>query len=270
MNLSDMHVHTSDSPDADIPAWSLVQKGIENNLGAIGFVAHLDLNPEDFCYGSFNAGTYDESITRARIESGGRVSVMKGLEVGEPHIYEEQVKKLVDYSNYDFITGALHSVKGIGMILGKEVFADGHSLEIVEEYYAETLRMVEVSDIDILAHLGLFRRGLALAGLKYDFNELQLWPETIDKILRVLIDRGIALELNTSGLRRKEKVTYPTPAILERFRGLGGTLVTVGSDTHREPHVFFGLERGAALLLKTGFRQVNTFLGRVPKAFELT
>lgn len=270
MNLVDMHVHTSDSPDADIAAWQLVRKGKENNLCGIGFVAHLDLNPEDFCYASFNADTYDESIDQARSEAKGILLVMKGLEVGEPHQYEEQVKALVDYSNYDFITGALHSVEGIGMVLGKEVFADGDPMEIVEEYYSETLRMVEVSDIDILAHMGLFRRGIALAGLRHDFNEMQLWPETIDSILRVMIDRNIALELNTSGLRRREKMTYPIPEILKRFRELGGTLVTIGSDTHREPYVFYGLDRGAELLLKSGFRKTYTFHDRVPQAFELT
>jgi len=264
-----MHVHTSDSPDADIPAWSLVLQGIENNLGAIGFVAHLDLDPEDYCYGGFNADIYDKSIKRALEEANGRISVLKGLEVGEPHVYEEQVKALVDYSDYDFITGALHSVEGIGMILGKEAYADRDPLEIVEEYYAETLRMVEISDIDILAHMGLFRRGLALAGLKYDFNEMRLWPETIDKILRVIIDRNIALEINTSGLRRKEKVTYPIPIILERFAELGGNLATVGSDTHRESHVFFGLECGVELLLNNGFREIFTFLDRNPQVFVL-
>ncbi len=264
-----MHVHTSDSPDADIPAGRLAQKGIETNLAAIGFVAHLDLNPEDYCYGGFNAAFYDESIACARNESKGRITVLKGLEIGEPHKYEEQVKNLVDYSNYDFITGALHSVEGIGMVLGREVFANGDPLEIVEEYYTETLRMVEISDIDILAHIGLFRRGLALADLRYDFNELELWPDTIDNILRVIIDRNIALELNTSGLRRKEEVTYPIPCILERFRELGGTLVTIGSDTHRESHVFFGLDQGAELLLETGFKEAYTFLERVPQAFEL-
>lgn len=257
-----MHVHTSDSPDADIPAWSLVRKGIGNNLAGIGFVAHLDLDPEDYCYGGFNAKEYDESITSARRESDGRISVMKGLEVGEPHLYEKQVKDLINYSDYDFITGALHSVEGIGMVLGREVFAEGDPLEIVEKYYSETLRMVEVSDIDILAHMGLFRRGLSLAGLRYDFNEMQLWPETIDSILKVLIERKIALELNTSGLRRIEKITYPIPAILERFRELGGTLVTVGSDTHREPHVFFGLDEGRRLLAESGFNTTVVFKNR--------
>ncbi len=265
MNLIDMHVHTSDSPDADIHAWRLVQKGIENNLGAIGFVAHLDLNPEDFCYGSFNVEGYNESITLARNEAEGRISVSKGLEVGEPHMYEEQVKKLVDYSNYDFITGALHSLEGIGMVLGKEVFADGDPFDIVEQYYADTLRMVEISDIDILAHMGLFRRGLALAGLRSDFNELLLWPDSVERILRVIIERNIALELNTSGLRRKEKITYPIPGILERFRELGGTLVTIGSDTHREPYIFYGLQEGRELLAANGFSGSHFYRNRKPE-----
>lgn len=269
MNLADMHVHTSDSPDADITALQLVQKGLQSNISGIGFVAHLDLDPEDFCYGGFNGKIYAESINCARNESMGRISVMKGLEVGEPHIYEEQVKNLVDYSDYDFITGAIHSLKGIGMVLGSEAYIDRDPLEIVEEYYTETLRMVEVSDIDILAHMGLFRRGLALAGLKHDFNEIELWPDTIEEILKVIIERNIALELNTSGLRRKEAITYPIPGIVERFREIGGTLVTVGSDTHREPHVFYGLDKGAELLLKTGFSRIHTFLDRVPQAFEL-
>lgn len=264
-----MHVHTSDSPDADIPARQLVRKGMEKSLGGIGFVAHLDLDPEDFCYGRFNAAQYDKSINLAALDAGESLSVMKGLEVGEPHVYEKKAKDIVDYSNYDFIIGALHSVAGIGMVLGKEVYANADPGEVVEEYYRETLLMVEASDIDILAHMGLFRRGLALAGLSYDFDELKLWPETINSILKVIIDRDIALEVNTSGLRRKEKVTYPVPAVLERYRALGGTLVTLGSDTHRKPHLFFGLKRGAALLMETGFSEVYTFRDRSPKPFSL-
>jgi len=264
-----MHVHTSDSPDADIPAWQLVQRGTENSLTAIGFVAHLDLNPEDYCYGGFNAEDYDESINRARIESKGQISVMKGLEVGEPHVYEKQVKNIVDYSNYDFITGALHSVAGIGMVLGAEAYNDRDPLGIVEQYYVETLQMVEEADIDILAHMGLFRRGLALAGLDYGFDETKCFPETIRTILETTIEKNIALELNTSGLRRKEKMTYPTPEILSLFKEMGGRLITIGSDTHRESHVFFGLERGRELLTDAGFSEVYTFLSRVPQAFGL-
>ena len=53
-SLHDMHVHTSDSPDAEIAAWELVRRGIQKGIASIGFVAHLDLNPADYCYGSFD------------------------------------------------------------------------------------------------------------------------------------------------------------------------------------------------------------------------
>ena len=265
MLLIDMHVHTDDSPDADISAVELVSRGMDINLAGIGFVAHVDLDPEDYCYGGFKETVYNRSIELARREAGSEILVLKGIEVGEPHIYEEQVKNIVDYSNYDFITGALHSLAGIGMVLGSEVYADGDYFEIVEQYYIETLKMVKESDIDILAHMGLFRRGLALAGLEYDFNELELWPDTIRQILEVIIERDIALELNTSGLRRKENVTYPTPFILAMYKKLGGQLITIGSDTHREPHVFFGLEEGKRLLEETGFTETVFFRNRVPR-----
>lgn len=262
MFLIDMHVHTDDSPDADIPAGELVVRGMDINLAGIGFVAHVDLDPEDCCYGGFDESSYNRSIDIARREAGDKILVLKGIEVGEPHIYEEKVKSIIDYSDYDFITGALHTVEGAGMVLGESAYEDADPLEVVEMYYLETLKMVEASDIDVLAHMGLFRRGLALAGLKHDFNELELWPDTIRRILETIIDRDIALELNSSGLRRKENNTYPTPEILVLYKELGGQLITVGSDTHREPYIFYGLSDGRKLLIEKGFRETNFFINR--------
>jgi histidinol-phosphatase (PHP family) len=260
---SDMHVHTDDSPDANIPAWQLVRLAIEKELSVLGFVAHLDLNPEDYCYGGFNAASYSDSISRALSESGGKISIRKGLEIGEPHKYQHHTKNLLDYSDYDFITGSLHSVEGIGMVLGAEVFKNRNPLEIVENYYLETLRMVTDSDIDILAHMGLFRRGLALAGLESSFDETELWPETVRRILCTIIERDIALELNTSGLRRKENTTYPTTEILRMYFELGGALLTIGSDTHREPYLFYGLDEGMSIIREIGFTAVYTFRNRI-------
>lgn len=269
MSLFDMHVHTDDSPDADIPAHELVAQGLNMNLAGIGFVAHVDLDPEDYCYGGFKENSYNRSIDLARKKSGNRFLVLKGIEAGELHIYEEQVKEIVDYSEYDFITGAIHSVEGAGMVLGESAYGNADPFEIVERYYTETLQMVEEADMDILAHMGLFRRGLALAGLEHDFNELELWPDIIRCILETIIDRNIALELNTSGLRRKENITYPTPQILELYQRIGGELITIGSDTHHSPYVFFGLEDGRQLLIESGFRETFFFEKRIPKKLSL-
>lgn len=264
-----MHVHTSDSPDAEIAAWELVRRGIQREMAAIGFVAHLDLNPEDPCFDSFDRAEYDYSIGRARHESAGRLEVMKGLEVGEPHRFQEAALSRVDYGDYDFVVGAVHYVEGLGMVLGGEAYSDRDPLEVAEGYFAETLVMLQSADMDILAHLGLFRRGMAVAGLDTSLDETELWPGMMREVLQALIDRGIALELNTSGLRRKESITYPTPEVLGLYRGLGGTLVTLGSDSHRDPHVFFGLEQGRGLLREKGFERVFVYRDRQPVEFPI-
>ena len=268
-SLHDMHVHTSDSPDAEIAAWELVRRGIQKGMSTIGFVAHLDLNPADYCYGSLGPPEYDYSISRAKHESDGRLTVLKGLEVGEPHRFQGKAKELVDYDEYDFIVGALHYLKDDVLILGEDAFLNGDPMGIVEGYYRESLRMVRGAEMNVLAHLGLFRRGMAMAGLDTSFDETGMWPELIGDILETLVRRGIALELNTSGLRRKEKVTYPALPVLKLYRELGGELVTVGSDSHRDPHVFYGLGEGYDMLREAGFDGFHTCSGRVFRKHRL-
>ncbi len=89
------------------------------------------------------------------------------------------------------------------------------------------------------------------------------------RILTAMIDRGIALEVNTAGLRRTEKTTYPTPAVIELFGSLGGELVTVGSDTHRDPWVFYGLDLASDLLRSKGFSRAFRFSCRKALSYPL-
>lgn len=266
--IADMHVHTDDSPDANIPATELLARASRAGLAAVGFVAHLDLDPEDFCYGGFDGDGYLRSLSTAARDIP-ETRLIRGLEIGEPHRFGDAARRLADYSQYDFITGALHTTKRAGMILGPDAFQGRDPIGIIGEYLTETVEMVTSADMDILAHFGLFRRGMALAGLDTSLDETELFPGKVDAILEVMTDRGIALEVNTSGLRRLEKVTYPIPSIIRRYRELGGELVTLGSDTHREPWIFFGLEEGRRLLLESGFRRAFIFSRRTPEAYPL-
>ena len=256
MKFCDMHVHTASSPDAEIPASELVRMASEFSVGTIGFVAHLDLHPSDYCYAGFSESDYMNELDLA--EASG-VRVLRGLEVGEPHLFIERAESLFTRDRYDFITGALHWTED-GFILGEKPFIKGNALEIVERYYVDTLKIVRESPINILAHMGLFRRGIARAGLAVDFDETLLFPSLLQEILETMIINGIALELNTSGLRRPEKTAYPCSSVLRLYFKLGGRMVTVGSDTHMAEHAFFGLGSGHSLLKSCGFNDYGYFL----------
>ncbi len=256
MKHSDMHVHTKSSPDADLSASELCRMGSRAGLERIGFVAHLDLHPGDFCYGGFNEQDYMEELDRA--EELDEVTVLRGLEIGEPHRFSSRTAEMYSPEKYDFITGALHWL-GDSMILGEQPFMEQDPLQLMRRYYQETLEMLEGGGFNILAHMGVFRRGMARAGMSCDIDEVAVFPELLRDVLKKAIETGIAIEVNTSGLRRPEGTTYPTPAVLRMYRELGGRMVTLGSDTHKPGNAFFGLSEGEAILRETGFREYGLF-----------
>jgi histidinol-phosphatase (PHP family) len=258
--LMDLHVHTSNSPDAALGEAELAGRAISEGLSALGFVAHVDFHPKDFCSLAFRAERYDKAVEEARA-SFPSLRILKGVEIGEPHRFMPRSLEALSGFPCDYLVGALHWVGDILVLDPWDVPGAGH-LDAVERYFQESLTIAAGCDIDVVAHLGIFRRGLARAGLDTGFDETSLWPGLLQRIFEAMIDRGIALELNTSGLRRREKVTYPSPAVLSFYRRCGGALVTLGSDTHDDPWVFFGLDEGASLLRSTGFDEVCIFEGR--------
>lgn len=249
--LFDMHVHTVNSPDASLPELDLARRAVLEGLAGIGFVAHLDFHPGDFCTGFFNGDRYTASVSEAR-QAHPDLVVMCGVEIGEPHLFSPLAREALHGRNIDFITGALHWVDD-QLILEPEAFSVTPALTVMERYYRTTLDMLENPGFHVLAHLGLFRRGMAMAGLDPSLDETRLMPALLQDVLGRVVEKGVILELNTSGLRRKERITYPSLPVLELYRSLGGNLVTLGSDTHGDPWVFYGLEEGRGLLLSAGF-----------------
>lgn len=263
--IFDMHVHTTNSPDAGLSETEIAKRAVAAGLKGVGLVAHVDFHPRDFCSLFFDPARYDSAVECARGSSPG-VRLLKGVEIGEPHLYEHLAKERMDGREYDFLIGGLHWVDD-RMVLEAEGFDGVEPLSLVEEYFRQLQEMVSRCDIDILAHVGIFRRGLARAKLDCGFDETALWPALTDGLLAAMIERGIALEINTSGLRRTERVTYPQAPLLRRYRELGGRLITLGSDTHADPWVFYGLDEGVALLQSVGFESAFFFEARQPQAY---
>ena len=161
---TDTHVHTSSSPDADVPAAELIDMARGAGVSRVGFVAHLDMHPDDFCHGGFNEAEYLSELNHASEKQG--VHLLRGLEIGEPHRFMGEAEKAFSRERYDFIIGALHWL-GDRMILDEKPFLAGDPFSLVERYYLETLEILEAGKISILAHTGIFRRGTALPSLPF-------------------------------------------------------------------------------------------------------
>ena len=88
-------------------------------------------------------------------------------------------------------------------------------------------------------------------------------PEYAD-IFKKLIERGKALEINTSGIKRGD-FTLPTADLLKLYYDLGGRLVTVGSDSHDIQYVGSGTDVAEQMLKEIGFDGVTVYVARKPR-----
>ena len=246
--MRDYHVHSTCSGDGKATIDQMCARAVELGIREIAFTEHLVYNPADICYGTFNLDSYRSQIHAARGKFGG-LTILTGLEFCDPHVYPDQLTEARSWG-LDIILGSVHWV-GDAMI-SVDSFAGLDVMKTYHQYFDEVLKAVETGGFDILAHFDLVKR----FGARYVGPfELEPFRKQVRAILHVMIEKGIAMEVNTSGLRQPCAEMFPGREILELYRDLGGRLVTIGSDSHRTEQLGFGLKEGLALLRSLGFME---------------
>ena len=97
---------------------------------------------------------------------------------------------------------------------------------------------------------------------------LKEYSDWLDEIIRLLIDKGLGMEINTGGYAAGLGHPNPHEDILKRYRELGGEIVTIGSDAHAPERIAADFDRACSILKKCGFRYHAIFRKRKP-TFEL-
>lgn len=92
-----------------------------------------------------------------------------------------------------------------------------------------SLEIVKNGGIDSLGHMDYLRR-------RYDDSIVP--DDIISEIFNYLIKNDIALEINSSAIRRKGLDSFPSNRKLKLYREMGGTKVTIGSDAHRIHEIY--------------------------------
>ena len=87
---------------------------------------------------------------------------------------------------------------------------------------------------------------------------MEKYNDLYKKLFKILIHRGIALEVNTSGLRKKINQPSPPYNLLKLYKETGGELLTVGSDAHNISDIFSGIPHTYGRLLDLGFKYIST------------
>lgn len=277
--LADFHVHSEFSDDSTYPVIDVCRDAIKRNLEEICFTDHVDYgvkpdsdHPElaHLIDGipSINVDydRYFPTVEAARERFADDLTVRCGLELGvQMHTIDRYERLLDRWGNHlDFAILSIHQV-------GDKEFWDGSFQqgrtqdEYNEAYYQELLAVVErFHGYSILGHLDLIKR--------YDPAGIYPFEKTRDitaAILERIIADGKGIEVNTSSFRYGLPDLQPCTEILELYRDLGGTIVTIGSDSHEPDHLGSYIAYVQRRLAALGFKAFCTFEGKEPHFHEL-
>ncbi|MGN1399898.1 MAG: histidinol-phosphatase HisJ family protein [Bacillus sp. (in: firmicutes)] len=260
--LIDYHHHSNHSFDSKTSMSDICEQAIKIGLNEICFTDHYSVNPFTVTYGHMKFDRYLAEIESCRAAYEGRLSIKSGLELCEPHEQKEIYRLVLQELNLDFVLGSVHN---IGNEKVREILQRfGPSMHHL--YFEEVYKLVCEADIDCIAHLDLIKKYAFQTFGMYAFKDYQ---EIIREILQKAIDRNIAIEINTSGLKNKMNVTMPSKEILQTYRELGGELLTVGSDSHHAETVGQYIKEGYELAKGCGFTHLYRYEARKPIAVAI-
>ncbi len=265
--LWDNHMHSSFSGDCGVSAEEMAKAAKGRGLAGITFTDHLDLDyredPELF---SLDLNDYETKM-RGKIRGLSTESfrVLFGLELGlQPHLTKIH-SELTAAHPFDYVIGSSHVVDGMDPYYPAyfEKYPQGY-----RAYYASVLENIRAfDDFDAYGHLDyIYRYGPKKQARPDTYSDN---ADLVDTILRELIRRGKALEVNTGGFRCGLGQTNPGPAILRRYHELGGRLLTIGADAHRTEDIALRFEMLPAFLRGLGFTEYAVYRKRTPHLFPL-
>jgi len=216
---ADLHTHTVLSCDARAKMEEYLVSAAEKKIDVFCVTEHIDNNKLDAGYGFYNPEAYFQKVEEMREICPSNVKLLAGLEYSEPHMYKADFDMLTNSYPYDFIIGSIHWANDMFPLDDKNVSAK----EYFSYYWDEVLSSARCGGFDSLGHIDFPKR--YYGELWYDESKLR-------EICKHLADHEIALEINTSALRKGLSETMPGNAILSIYRDVGGRYVTVGSDAH--------------------------------------
>ncbi len=252
----DAHLHTELSPDSDVDIDVYAASAVERGIGELAITDHVDFEPGAPAFGYATFADRERVVRQAAERWAPRgVSIRFGVELTYDRAWEADIRTHLARHAYDFTIGSVHDRVNSPYSPGNvQRWVDGRSLrEIVAPSFDEVEAAARSGLFDALGHLDVVKRYLhpfvskeALAGA----------PELYEPILRALVESGTALEINTSGLRHPVGETYPSAAIVDRFREMGGRAISIGSDAHRAGHFGWGLADGYGIASEVGFESL--------------
>jgi len=253
----DYHIHSNFSRDSRSSILDIVETAIVREMDEIAITDHYE------GHDSYDVEGYFATVEKLRQLYGSRIGIKCGLEIGQPHIYEEKSRRILNH-NYDFVLASVHEHGGTDYYTMD--FRNVSLSEFTRQYLEEMKKVIRFGDFDCLGHLDLLKRYANNYGLEYDIMEQK---ELLTEVLKLLIVAGKGVEINSSGYRQNMGKMMPDLEVLKLYRELGGEIITVGSDAHQLEHIGMYTKNAMDIAKEAGFRYITIYEKRNPEFISI-
>lgn len=255
--LADTHLHTHLCKHATgLPA-DYLQRAVARGLDEVCFTDHV---PDPSGYDSRHrmaveqAPRYRQIVEEAAADS--PVAVYLGIEADYYEGCEAFLDTWLPRQDFDLVLGSVHYI-------GDWAF-DNPAARLVwdradvpgtwRKYFALLEKLTATGLYDAIGHLDVPKK----FGHRPAAEELRdMAAPTLDRVAEL----GMAVELNTSGLRKPVGEIYPSPLILQMMNERG-IAICFGSDAHEPGNVGYGFEKAVDLACCAGYTDYVRFRKR--------
>ena len=261
------HVHTNFSRDCKVPMEDMCLAAIDAGFSGMSITDHYN---GDSCISDNSYTNVIKSVEAARKlneKYEGRILILGGVEISDVLRKPDYTARFLKALRPDSVIFSVHNIfmdditKNLSrMDFGK--LTDDEAYRVIGIYFSELVEGAKKADYDILAHLTLpLRYTNGKHGKKLTLDRFR---GEVEEILTTLIKREKALEINTSDLNHQLCDFMPYEDIVKKYFGLGGRLVTIGTDSHVTKNISSGFSEAKALLKKIGFENYHYYKNRKP------
>ena len=264
--FADYHTHTSFSEDSEYLMEDCLNHALELGIEEICFTEHTDYGVKDTGSKSHVCPVEDYYAEYLRCKKifDGKIKIKFGMECGVQVGTVPDYEKLFKAYPFDFIILSCHQVDNLEF--WNQDYQKGRTQEEYnKKYYEEIFKVMKIYDNwSVIGHLDSINR-YDLQG-EYPFEKVR---DIVTEILKLAIEKGKGIEINTSCYRYNLPDLTPSHEILKIYKDLGGEILTFGSDSHQENHLGFKIEETKKELADMGFKYFFTFDKMQPVANKI-
>ncbi|MFW9824443.1 MAG: histidinol-phosphatase [Candidatus Thorarchaeota archaeon] len=275
----DYHTHNRRCGHAVGEIEDYVKFAIDKNLGEIGISDHFPLGA------IIDDPQLEEIITRASMgvkELPNYIREIKFLKKKYENKIKVRLSTEINFAttgralnrqkevlgpfmdDFDYLVGAIHDIKWhespviiIDPRESSEALKKYGKKKITSEYIEKLIKLVNTDFFDVIAHFDnhrvLFRPDEPI----YSKN---IWEKLLD-LLDIVKSKGMAIEINTSGVLKNLGSQFPSDKIIQEIIQRDIPLI-LGSDAHMPKYIGFMFEEFLEKAKKWGLSQICSYKNR--------